>query len=184
MPSHRTLKFKVIVWSNWSVAEGSSAGTLEASTTFEQIGHEGVGEDAVHPQAGHIDLGRLLDAPDDFTHHVKIDVHLEAHMTDERGQPVHARWAKVGEGPNPGPKYSGAKQGFCWFVANCGDAAPIAVPHVSANRVSDRLVRIDDHREVGHPMYIYNLGLVVELPGGPHFITIDPIVTGKGIGNG
>jgi len=101
MPSHRTLKFKVIVWSNWSAAEGSAAGTLDASTTFEQTGHEGVGDDAVHPQGGHIDLGRLLDAPDDFTHHVKIDIHLESHMTDERGQPVHARWARVGEGSNP-----------------------------------------------------------------------------------
>lgn len=178
MPSHRALRFKVIVWSNWSAGQDGADATLEASTTFEQTGHEGVGEDVVHPQAGHIDLGRLLHAPDDYTHHVGIDITLESHMTDAHGQPVHARWAKPGEGPNP----EIAAQAFCWFVASCGDAAPIAVPHVTPRRVSDRIVRIDDHREVGQPMYIYNLGLVVELPGGPHFITIDPIVTGKGIG--
>ncbi len=174
MQSHRRLSFKVIVWSDWT-----AGGELRASTTYEQTGHHGVSEDAVHPQAGHIDLGRLADSPD-FTHQVRIEVALESHMTDQRGQPVHARWARVGEGPTA----SISEHGFCWFVVNCGDRTAVAVPHVASIRLSDRLLQIDDSRELGHPMYIYNLGLVVELPGAAHFITIDPIVTGKGIGVG
>lgn len=174
MLSHRSVHLKAVVWSNWT-----ANAELEASTTFEQTHHHGVGVDSVHPQAGHIDLGQMSGKAHEFTDHVLIEIELAAHMTDSTGQPVKARWAKAGEGCNPAV----AKHGFCWFTAECGDGVPIPVPHVTAERVSDHTVRIHDDRPIGSSMYIYNLGLVVELPTGPRFLTIDPVVTGKGIGS-
>lgn len=177
MAADRILNMKVSATSNWIAPNN-----LGAHLVWQQTGQTGLGNSNRVDPAGNINLQRM---PRDsqWSDSVRIQITLDDHMTDFNGRPVHARYARPGEGP--------IEPGYCWFMARCGDSQPTTPANVSSSRVSDNLVRIQDNRTsqlLGGPLptddvpYAWALGMIVELPVGPYFITLDPVTGGKGTG--
>jgi hypothetical protein len=125
-----------------------------------------------------------LPQPQDFTNNVDITMMLDATgLVDPAGNAVRGRWALSTEYSGTGPV-----TGFAWFCAvqNVSrgqyDKTPIDVDGMSVARIGDTQILIDDNTPGNSSNdYAYCLGLV--LPDyGNYYITLDPIVTGKGGG--
>ena len=173
----RILNMKVGVTSNWINPDN-----LFANVVWQQTGQTGLGSGNRVASSGDINL-QQMPRNTQWSDNVRIQITLDDHMTDYNGRPVHARFAQANEGPiNPG---------YCWFMATCGGAQTYPA-NVSATRVSDNLVRIQDNRTaqlLGGPLpgddlpYAWGLGMIVELPTGGYFITLDPTSGTKGTGS-
>ena len=104
-----------------------------------------------------------------------------ADCVDAQGKPITVRWAQPNEGNYPNDF------GCIWFCATPQPGLPknttqIAVPGMSTGRISDTLVFIDDNTPMGTPLYTFCMAIVIPDRGG-YYITIDPVIGGKGQGN-
>lgn len=179
MAADRIVNIKVTTTSQWQAPS-----TLYANVNWVQTGLTGFGNqnNRLLPGGGGCTIN-LQGMPRDsaFTNNVRIQLTLDDHMTDYQNRPVHSRWAVAGEGSNPPAK----AEGPCMFMLNCGDANAINPLNVSFDRVSPNLIRIQDNRVIGQPdnvQYAFGLGMIVELPTGNYFITLDPASSPKGTG--
>ena len=179
MAADRIVNIKVTTTSLWV-----SPTNLNATIDWVQTGLTGFGNqnNRLLPGGGGCTIN-LQGMPRDgaFTNKVRIQLTLDDHMTDYQGNPVHSRWAVAGEGSNPPTK----AEGPCRFMLNCGDANAINPLNVSFDRVSPNLIRIQDNRVIGQPdnvQYAFGLGMMVGLPTGGYFITLDPSSGTKGTG--
>ncbi|WP_324827064.1 hypothetical protein [Qipengyuania zhejiangensis] len=129
---------------------------------------------------GDLKLTNLQDA-DGYTDNVDITFTLDSSkMVDEHGNAVTGRWATKTEYSGTGPV-----TGFLWFCTVTDaekreyDTAPIDVPGMTAVRLSDQQVQIDDNTDDSAPDYGYCLGLVLSSKNG-YYITLDPMLGSKG----
>ncbi len=121
-----------------------------------------------------------LPSPQDFSNQVDITVMLDTSlMVDPEGNHVPGRWAYANEYSGIGPV-----TGFCWFcritnVEKRGyNSTPIEVNGMSATRISDTEIFMDDNSPAASPAVGFCLGLVVPQYS-DYYITIDPILTSK-----
>lgn len=165
----RTLAIQVNATSNWNVPG------LGANITYQITGSNPSFPNAITDTQGDINLSDMPTDPD-FTDNIDITFTLNAAMTDQNGDPLASRWALSTEGSG---SYE-TPEGFCWFCASPGNTDPISVAGMSTVRNSDTSVTIDDNTPDDNAAeYFFCLGLVVLMPE-PHFITIEPVITGKG----
>ena len=157
-------------------------GGIGASFEFEQTGQSPDNNDMKNrvKKDGDLKLTKLKDA-NGFTDNVDITFTLDtSKMVDKQGNPVAGRWATATEYSGTGPV-----TGFLWFCEVQDverreyDTTPITVEGMTAARLSDMKVQIDDNTDDKAPDYAYCLGLV--LPDrGNYYITLDPMVGSKG----
>lgn len=129
---------------------------------------------------GDLKLTNLQDE-DGYTDNVDITFTLDtSKMVDQQGNPVQGRWATATEYSGTGPV-----TGFLWFcrVIDASkreyDETPIQITGMTAERLSDMEVKIDDNTDDAAPDYGYCLGLVLSSEGN-YYITLDPMLGSKG----
>ena len=129
---------------------------------------------------GDVKLTNLQDV-DRYTDNIDIVFTLDtSKLVDENGDKVEGRWATASEYSGEGPV-----TGFLWYCTLKDatkreyDLTPISVPGMTAARLSDTQVQIDDNTPATAPDYAYCLGLVLSSKGG-YYITLDPMIGGKG----
>jgi hypothetical protein len=174
-PIDRKLGVRVNTTSNWL-----SDGSLGANVSYTEMTEITVPPfpGAVDPVTGNINLNIMGSVPG-YTNNIDITFILNANMTDRNGNRLEATWARSTDGSG---KYSPLMEGFCWFCASPSNWQPI-IPlpaGMSVIRNGGTSVTIDDNSpndNVGS--YVFCLGLVVMIPQ-RHFITIEPVIVGKG----
>lgn len=171
MPIDRTLTIQVNATSNWGI------NGLGANISYQITGSNPSFPNAITDPQGDINLSNMPTDPN-FTDNIDITFILNAAMTDQNGNPLASRWALPSEGSG---NYD-SPEGFCWFCASPGNTEPITVADMTTVRNSDTSVTIDDDTPDNYAaQYFFCLGLVALLPE-THFITIEPVITGKGVG--
>jgi hypothetical protein len=169
MPLDRTLEIQVNATSNWT------ANGLGANISYQITGSNPSFPNAITDPQGDIDLSAMPTDPN-FTDNIDITFTLNAAMTDQNGNALPARWAVAGEGSG----VYDIPEGFCWFCAAPGNTRPMSVAGMNTLRNGDLSVTInDDTPDNDAAQYFFCLGLVALLPE-THFITIEPVISGKG----
>jgi hypothetical protein len=177
-PIDRKLGVRVTTTSNWL-----SDGSLGANVSYTQLPDITVPPfpGGVDPVSGNINLDHMVTPVPGYTDNIDITFILNANMTDRNGNKLEATWARSTDGSG---KYAPLMEGFCWFCPSPTNWRPI-IPlpaGMSVIRNGGLSVTIDDNspnNNVGS--YVFCLGLVVMIPQ-RHFITIEPIIVGKGTG--
>ena len=132
----------------------------------------------VNPANGNINLGRMPNNKN-YTNNVDVNITLDSsHCVDQNGNSIGVRWAYPNEGNPPNDI------GCIWFVntppqGQPKDTTAIAVPGMSTGRTSDSLVFIDDNTPMAGPAYSFCMAIVIPSRSN-YYITIDPVVSGKG----
>jgi hypothetical protein len=187
MPIDRTLSLTATPTLIWHGADN-----IGANMTYTQTGSVPSMPNVVNNHTGMIDLSRLP-ANADYTDNVDITITLDASgLRDPQGNPVRAQWANVGDPQTTGGNWNGVPPmtPWAWFCANPPPNAstyvttPVLIPNMVSIRNSDTVVSIDDNTPINSGSYIFCLGLVLLRPNGArYFITIDPVIGGKGVGH-
>lgn len=148
---------------------------IEATMVYTQTGSSPNMPGAVNQQSGDIDLKHL---PKNANYTDNVDIYLTldtSQLKDPNGNSVVGRWAKSGEGADPG-------MGAAWFINMPPPVnyTPIATPTgMSIDRQSDTLVVIDDDTADGGQSYAFCTAIT--LPDyGSYFIAFEPVISGKG----
>lgn len=173
----RTIHVKVTPTLVWRADGG-----IGATVVFKQTGQEPDHSNMKNRVASDGDLKLSgLTARKNYNDNVDITFTLDtSEMVDKDGNSVDGRWATATEYSGTGPV-----TGYLWFCAvqNVArrqyDTTPIDIDGMSAVRVSDTEVQIDDDTADSAPDYAYCLGLV--LPAyNDYYITLDPMLGSKG----
>jgi hypothetical protein len=169
----RSLTIQVTATSNWI---GPGPNDLGANISYQEFASDPNFPNAIDHD-GNIYLSRMRPSFK-YTDNLDITFLLVAQMTQRDGKTaLPARWAQPGEGSGTWP---GVAEGFCWFCASSTDWRPIPGPAgMSLIRNSDTSLTIDDNTPDKVPSYRFCLGLMVPTLNN-HFITIEPIIVGKG----
>lgn len=177
-PIDRKLGVRVNTTSNWL-----SDGSLGANVSYTQLPDmtDPPFPDGVDPVSGNINLNHM-NPVQGFTKNIDITFVLNANMTDRNGNALPASWALSTDGSG---SFAPIMEGFCWFCPSTDNWRPILpLPNgMSVLRNPDGTVTIDDNSpndNIGS--YIFCLGLVVLIPE-RHFITIEPVIVGRGSGD-
>ena len=169
----RSLTIQVTATSNWL---GSGPNDLGANISYEEFASDPNFPNAIDHD-GNIYLERMRPS---FKYSDNLDITflLIAQMTERDGKTaLPARWAQPGEGSGTWP---GVAEGFCWFCASPADWKPIPAPAgLNAIRNGDASLTIDDDTPDDFMNYIFCMGLMVPTLDN-HFITIEPVIVGKG----
>ena len=156
-------------------------GGIGATMSYQQTEAVPSMPGVVDHQSGNINLGKMP-KNSRFTDNIDVLIFLDAsNCVDAQGKPITVRWAQPNEGNYPNDF------GCIWFCATPQPGQPknttqIAVPGMSTGRISDTLVFIDDNTPMGTPLYTFCMAIVIPDRGG-YYITIDPVIGGKGQGN-
>ena len=117
-----------------------------------------------------------------YTDNIDVFFFLDSSKcVDAQGNPITVRWAQPNEGNYPDDF------GCIWFCATPAPGQPknttqIAIPGMTTGRINDTLLYIDDNTPTGGPAYTFCTAIVIP-DRGNYYITIDPILGGKGAGN-
>ena len=154
-------------------------GTVDATVEYEETASDPPMPGVVDRHTGDINLRKM---PSNANYNFVVALHITldtSKMVDPQGNPVAGRFAQWSEAPMAGA-------GPVWLCKAPGpgearDTTPIYVLMMILIRTSDTLVTISDAVANDGPDYEFCLGLV--LPDhGNRFITIDPRITSKGVG--
>ena len=169
----RSLTISVTATSNWL---GSGPDDLGATIRYNATDSKPNFPNPIDND-GNIYLGRMS-SDKKYTDNLDITFNLIAQMTQRDGRTaLAARWAQPGEGSGTWP---GVAEGFCWFCASSSNWKPIAGPAgMSLVRNGDTTLTIDDNTTDDYVSYIFCMGLMVTGLHN-HFITIEPVIVGKG----
>lgn len=170
-----------LVWNSWNRPYSINA---PFTCNYSALGsYPQMPPSTVQPN-GDLVLDKLPDSKD-FNNNIDVTIGLDpSQLFDHTGKnPVRARWATSTEYSGTGPV-----TGFGWFCAVQNaprrqyDTTPISVQGMGFLRLSDNQLMINDDTNNNGPSYAYCLGLV--LPDyDNYYITLDPVIGGKGIGN-
>lgn len=136
---------------------------------------------AVDRQTGNITL-KNWPANGRYTDNIDVYLFLDSsNCVDQSGNPITVRWAQPNEGNYP------IDYGSIWFCATPQPGQPkdttqIAVPGMATGRINDTLVYIDDNTPRGGAAYTFCTAIVIP-DRGNYYITIDPVLGGKGTGS-
>jgi hypothetical protein len=161
---------------------------IGANLSYQQTGSVPNMPNAVNRQTGFIDLSKMP-ANSNYTNNVDIMITLDASgLRDPSGNTVPAAWANVGDPVTNPMNGVPPNTPWAWFCATPPPGfpyvtTPVLIPNMASIRNSDSVVFIDDNTPLTSAYYIFCLGLVLWPAGRRYFITIDPIVGGKGAGN-
>ncbi|MFM5883738.1 MAG: hypothetical protein ACKOQ3_00140 [Novosphingobium sp.] len=158
-------------------------GSIGATFAYQQTGSVPNMPNRVDPVTGNI---RLNNMPSNANYNDNVDITIT--MDDSRSfladgtTHVPLRFANAGEGNPPNDV------GFCWFINNVPpggtkDTTEIHIQGMSTSRLNDKQVFINDDTADGDIVYTFCMGMVLAPPApNGYYITIDPIVSGKGVG--
>ena len=149
----------------------------------------------VDSATGKIDISHM---PRDTGYNENIDIKLSldtSKMKDANGNPLTGkatpRWAKDDEGPTYTDSKGKTKHlGFGWFckINDLGPpldydvSPPISIDKMKFKRSDGTELLIDDDTPDASPAYAFMMAFV--LPGSnDYYISIDPILTNKGLGS-
>lgn len=133
-------------------------------------------------RAGNITLSPWKKDPR-YTDNIDVFFFLDSSKcVDAQGKPITVRWAQPDEGNYPNDF------GCIWFCATpqpgkAKDTTQIAVTGMVTGRINDTLCFIDDITPANAAVaYTFCTAIVLPDRGG-YYITIDPVLGGKGQGN-
>jgi hypothetical protein len=175
MPFDRTLAITATPTLIWR-----GDGGIGATMAYQQTSSVPDMPGAVDPQSGSINLENMP-TNSRYTDNIDILITLDASATvDQNGNPLEVRWATLTESTPP-------SVGCCWFCTTPAsgqnkDSTPITIPGMTTGRISDTMVFIDDNTSDGSVVYTFCLAIVIPSRGN-YYITIDPNIVGKGVGN-
>lgn len=157
-------------------------GGITAKIKYEQTGQDPNNENMENRVKNNGDLKLTgLDSESGYTDNVDITFTLDtSEMEDPNKNPVEGRWAYATEYSGKGPV-----TGFLWFCAVIDaekreyDLTPINIPGMTAARLDDTQVQIDDNTPATAPDYGYCLGLVLPAYDN-YYLTLDPMLGSKG----
>ncbi len=137
----------------------------------------------VDPVTGNIRLNNMPSTAN-YNDNVDITITMDDSLSfDPSHNHVPLRFGYAGEGNPPDDV------GFCWFINNPPPGGPkdtteIQIPGMSTSRLSDTQVLINDDTADGNIIYTFCMGMVLaNTANNGYYITIDPIISGKGVGN-
>jgi len=146
--------------------------------------------DVVNPTTGRIDISDMP-VDDKFTDNIDIKIKLDtSKMKNADGSKLtgKARWANSDEGPYQWNGTSGYL-GFGWFCQMNASPPPAynripptTITNMSFDRQNDTELKIDDDTPEETTEYAFCVAFVLEGYGN-YYISIDPIISGKGVGS-
>jgi hypothetical protein len=182
MPIDRTLSLTATPTLIWNGPDN-----ISANMTYTQTGSDPNMPNVVDRRTGFINLS-AMPANKKYTNNIDITITLDASgLKDPSGNAIPASWANVGDPVNNPMNGVAPNTPWAWFCATPPKGqpyvtTPVLIPNMASIRNSDTVVFIDDNTPVTAANYIFCLGLLLWPAGRRYFITIDPIVGGKGVG--
>ncbi len=161
-------------------------GSIGATFGYVQTDSQPNMPNRVDPLTGNI---RLNNMPSNANYNDNVDITItmdDSLSVDRNGNRVPLRFATATEGNPPNDV------GFCWFIKNPPSNPPpgyqkdlthIQIPGMATSRLNDTQVLINDDTADGSLTYTFCMGMVIaSAANNGYYITIDPAIVGKGVG--